>query len=75
MILIAPVIALLLGCFIAPEHRSTLIHVGGLAGILAGCDLLHIRDVRNIGIAEISIGAAGKFDAIFVNQLFSLLLN
>lgn len=75
LVLVAPAVALILGCFIAPEHRATLVHVGGLAGILAGCDLLHIRDVRNIGIAEISIGAAHTFDAIFVNQLFSLLLN
>ena len=48
---------------------------GGLAGILAGCDLLHVRDGRNIGIAEIDIGATDMFNAIFMNELFSRLLN
>ena len=69
--LVAPAVALLLASLIAPEHRSTLIHVGGLAGILAGRDLLHIRGIRDIGVAEISIGAAATFDAIFVNQSVS----
>ncbi len=74
-VLVPPAIALVLGGIIAPEHRAILMHVCGLAGILMGVDLLHIRDVRNIGIAEINIGAGRAFDAIFVNQMISLLVN
>lgn len=73
LVLVAPATALLLGWALSVEHRAVFIYVSGLAGILAGADLLHLHDLRNIGTPEVVIGGDATFDAVFVNQLFSLL--
>lgn len=72
--LMPPATALLLGWAWGAEQRAALAYVSGLAGILIGADVLHLRDLDNIGRPELVIGGAESFDAIFVNQLFSLFL-
>ena len=72
-VLVAPVVALLLGWSLGAEHRAAFTYVSGFVGILAGADLLELHDLQNIGIREVVIGGDASFDAIFLNQMFSLL--
>lgn len=72
-VLVAPTVALLLGWAFGPEHRAAFVYVSGFAGILAGSDLLELGGLKNIGIAEVVLGGDASFDAIFLNQMFSLL--
>lgn len=74
-VVVAPALALVLGWQLGLEHRATLAYVSGLVGILAGADVLHLRDVRHIGLPEVDIGAAATFDAIFLNQMAALLFS
>ena len=74
-VVVAPALALVLGWQLGLEHRATLAYVSGLVGILAGADVLHLRDVRHIDLPEVDIGAAATFDAIFLNQMAALLLS
>lgn len=69
-----PATALLLGWAWGAEQRTALVYVSGLAGILIGADLLHLRDLRHVGRPEIVVGADTSFDAIFVNQVLALFL-
>lgn len=73
VILVAPVVALLLGWTLGAEHRAAFTYISGFAGILAGADLMDLSDLRNIGKPEIVIGGDATFDSIFLNQLFSLM--
>jgi uncharacterized membrane protein len=75
VVLRSPACAVLLGWALGAEHRAALTCASGLAGILTGADLLHLPDLRYIGAAKVVIGDDASFDAVFVNQMASLLLS
>lgn len=74
-VLLAPAASVLVSLVFGSEQVGVLAYVGGLAGILASADLIHLGDIRNVGRSEAVIGGRESFDAVFVNQLFALLLS
>jgi uncharacterized membrane protein len=43
-------------------------------GLLAGSDLLHLRDKIYMGLRDVSIAGAGSFDGVFLMGLIAVLL-
>ena len=49
--------------------------VSGVFGSIIGADLLHLKDIREIGSGVVSIGGAGTFDGIFLTGVFSVVFS
>ncbi|MEG9194264.1 MAG: DUF1614 domain-containing protein [Candidatus Methanoglobus sp.] len=47
----------------------------GVISTVFGADILHLREVGQIGYGVISIGGAGTFDGIFLTGIFSVLFS
>ena len=73
-ILIAPLSAALAALLIDPEHSAPLAYISGTLGVLIGADILHLKDIRNMGTPLASIGGAGTFDGIFITGIVAVLL-
>ncbi|MBI1173859.1 MAG: DUF1614 domain-containing protein [Sideroxydans sp.] len=73
-ILLAPVAAALIAILLDPEHAAPLAYVSGTLGVLIGADLLHLREIREMGVPLASIGGAGSFDGIFITGIIAVLL-
>lgn len=73
-ILIAPLSAALTALLIDPLHSAPLAYISGTLGVLVGADLLHLKDIRNMGTPLASIGGAGTFDGIFITGIVAVLL-
>lgn len=73
-ILIAPVSAALVAIMIDPEHSAPLAYIAGTLGVIIGADLLHLKDIRQMGTPIASIGGAGTFDGIFITGIVAVLL-
>ncbi len=71
---IPPIVAALIAIFIAPEAPAIVAYVSGTLGTLIGADLLHLRDIENLGAPVASIGGAGTFDGIFLSGIIAVLL-
>ena len=72
--LIAPLTAAVVAITINSEQSAPLAYIAGTLGVLIGADLLHLRDIRQIGSPFASIGGAGTFDGIFLTGLIAVLL-
>ena len=71
---VAPLTAAAVALFIDPENAASLAYIAGTIGVLAGADLLRLRDVGRLGSPIASIGGAGTFDGIFITGIVAVLL-
>lgn len=74
-VVIAPLVASVLGWALGANDQAPLAYVSGFVGILVGSDLLHVNDLNHIGKAQVVIGGDASFDAVFLNELFSMVLS
>lgn len=72
--LIAPLTAALTAMLVTASHASPVAFAGGVLGTLIGADILHLKDIQNMGASVLSIGGAGVFDGIALCGLIALLL-
>jgi len=73
-LLIAPFSAALAALLIDPIHSAPLAYISGTLGVIIGADLLHLKDIRQMGTPIASIGGAGTFDGIFITGIVAVLL-
>jgi uncharacterized membrane protein len=73
-ILLAPIAAALVSILLDPQHAAPLAYISGTLGVLIGADLLHLKDIRKLGVPLASIGGAGSFDGIFITGIVAVLL-
>jgi uncharacterized membrane protein len=71
---VAPMTAALTAMLLEPSASAPLAYVCGTLGVLIGADLLHMQDIRKVGVAVASIGGAGTFDGIFLTGIIAVLL-
>ncbi len=74
-----PLTAALLGIFLGmpsplPQAPVIIAYLSGTLGTLIGADLLHLKDIENLGAPVASIGGAGTFDGIFLSGIIAVLL-
>ncbi len=73
-ILIAPISAAMAALLIDPAHSAPLAYIAGTLGVIIGADLLHLKDIRQMGTPIAAIGGAGTFDGIFITGIVAVLL-
>ncbi len=73
-ILLAPIAAALVSFLLDPENAALLAYISGTLGVLIGADLLHLKDIKEMGTPFASIGGAGSFDGIFLTGIVAALL-
>jgi len=73
-ILLAPFTAALVSFLLDPEHAAPIAYISGTLGVLIGADLLHLKDIRSMGVPFAAIGGAGSFDGIFITGIVAVLL-
>jgi len=74
---IPPIVAALMGIFLgysSPYQAARIAYVSGTLGTLIGADLLHLKDIANLGAPVASIGGAGTFDGIFLSGIIAVFL-
>ena len=74
-IFVAPVAAALTAIVLEPQNSAPMAYICGTLGVLVGADLLHLNEVRKIGVPLASIGGAGTFDGIFLTGIVAVLLS
>lgn len=47
----------------------------GVMSALFGADILHLKDIEQIGSGVVSIGGAGTFDGIFLTGMFAVIFS
>jgi uncharacterized membrane protein len=72
--LLAPLVTVATALILAPEHAAPLAFSSGVLGVLLGADILHLREIRHMGIRIASIGGAGTFDGVFLTGVIAVLL-
>ncbi len=73
-ILLAPITAAFVSYMFDPVNAAPLAYISGTLGVLIGADLLHLKDIREMGSPFASIGGAGSFDGIFLTGIVAALL-
>ncbi len=73
-ILLAPIAAAMVSFSLDSENAAPLAYISGTMGVLIGADLLHLKDIREMGTPFASIGGAGSFDGIFLTGIVAALL-
>ena len=73
-ILLAPFTAALVSFLLDPDHAAPIAYISGTLGVLIGADLLHLKDIRRMGVPFAAIGGAGSFDGIFITGIVAVLL-
>lgn len=73
-ILLAPLAAAVVSIGLDPKHAAPLAYISGTLGVLIGADLMHLKDIRQLGVPFASIGGAGSFDGIFLTGIVAVLL-
>lgn len=71
---VAPISAALIAVLFNGPQSAPLAYVCGTLGVLIGADLLHLGDIRHMGVCVVSIGGAGTFDGIFITGIVAALL-
>ena len=72
--LLAPLVTAASALILAPENAAPLAFSSGVLGVLLGADILHLREIRRMGIRIASIGGAGTFDGVFLTGIIAVLL-
>jgi len=73
-ILIAPLTAAITSLMVNIEYSAPLAYISGTLGVLIGADLLHLKNIRQMGTPLASIGGAGTFDGIFLTGIVAVIL-
>jgi uncharacterized membrane protein len=74
--LVPPLVAALGAWTLGPEDfRAPCAFIASTMGTLIGADLLHLREIADMGAPVASIGGAGTFDAIFLSGVIAVLLS
>jgi uncharacterized membrane protein len=73
-ILLAPLVTVATALVLAPENAAPLAFCSGVLGVLLGADILHLREIRRMGVRIASIGGAGTFDGVFLTGIIAVLL-
>lgn len=73
-IFIAPITAAIAAVVIDPKHSAPLAYICGTMGVLIGADILHLKEIRQLGTPIAAIGGAGTFDGIFLTGIIAVLL-
>ena len=71
---VAPLTAVVTALILDAQHSAPLAYISGTLGVLAGADLLRLRDIDRLGASVASIGGAGTFDGIFFTGIIAALL-
>lgn len=74
-IFIPPVAAALTAILLDPQNSAPMAYICGTLGVLIGADLLHLNDIRKLGVPLASIGGAGTFDGVFLTGIVAVLLS
>jgi uncharacterized membrane protein len=72
--LLAPLVTTATALILAPENPAPLAFASGVLGVLLGADILHLREIRRMGVRIASIGGAGTFDGVFLTGIIAVLL-
>jgi uncharacterized membrane protein len=72
--LLAPLVTVATSLILAPENAAPLAFCSGVLGVLLGADILHLREIRHMGVRIASIGGAGTFDGVFLTGIIAVLL-
>jgi uncharacterized membrane protein len=72
--LLAPLVTVATALILAPESPAPLAFSSGVLGVLLGADILHLREIRRMGVRIASIGGAGTFDGVFLTGIIAVLL-
>jgi uncharacterized membrane protein len=73
-VLLAPLVTVVTALILAPENSAPLAFSSGVLGVLLGADILHLREIRRMGVRIASIGGAGTFDGVFLTGIIAVLL-
>ncbi|UCC56640.1 MAG: DUF1614 domain-containing protein [Gammaproteobacteria bacterium] len=73
-VFIAPLVAVITALLLEPANAAPLAFSSGVLGVLLGADILHLRDIRKMGVRIASIGGAGTFDGVFLTGIIAVLL-
>jgi uncharacterized membrane protein len=74
--LVPPLVAALGAWLLCPEaFRAPCAYIASTMGTLIGADLLHLKEITQMGAPVASIGGAGTFDAIFLSGIIAVLLS
>ncbi|MGD0961744.1 MAG: DUF1614 domain-containing protein [Methylomonas sp.] len=71
---IAPLASALIALMLDSTHAAHLAYISGVLGVLIGADILHLKQVGNLGAPVASIGGAGTFDGIFLTGIIAAFL-
>ncbi len=71
---IPPLLAAICGLLLSADHAPVVAYISGSLGTLLGADLLHLKQIPNLGAPVASIGGAGTFDGIFLTGIIAVLL-
>jgi uncharacterized membrane protein len=69
-----PIITAVTALLLSRTHAAPMAYICGSLGTLIGADVLNLGLVSGLGAPVVSIGGAGKFDAIFITGLLAGLL-
>jgi uncharacterized membrane protein len=72
--LLAPLVTVVTALLLAPDNPAPLAFSSGVLGVLLGADILHLREIRHMGVRIASIGGAGTFDGVFLTGIIAVLL-
>jgi uncharacterized membrane protein len=72
--LLSPFVAASLAWMLAPSAAAPVAFIAGVSSPLIGANLLHLRDIRNIGAGIINIGGAGTFYGIVLSGVVAAYL-
>jgi uncharacterized membrane protein len=73
-VFIAPLVAVITALLLEPANAAPLAFSSGVLGVLLGADVLHLTDIRTMGVRIASIGGAGTFDGVFLTGIIAVLL-
>jgi uncharacterized membrane protein len=62
---VPPLLTAFLSVIIAYDQAPVMAYISGTLGTLIGADILHLKEIRELGAPVASIGGAGTFDGYF----------
>lgn len=71
---ILPLTAVSLALILARPKAPQVAFISGTIGGIIGVDLVHLRELIDLGVAHMSIGGRGVFDGIFTTGIIAALL-
>jgi len=72
--LILPATAVSVALVLAGRNAPQVAFIAGTVGGVIGVDLVHLRELIDLGTADMSIGGRGVFDGIFTTGIISAVL-